>query len=349
MRELFLGLDLGIFDTLMLFADMIPIFLMLVIPIACMMSVFLTFLRMSTDRELVALRAGGVSIYQMLASPVIFSLICTCLALWMSLHWVSLGMDHFRTMLMEIASTRARIVVQPGVFNKEFPNLVLFARQVDPFSGDLRQVLVEDRSHPERNLVILATNGSIGTNSDRGELVFRLNSGEIYTTDKHGSSVLSFDNYQVRLPLKSIFKSLDIAEVRPKEMSWQALLDAPLEEIRKTDPNWANRIAVEIQKRWAYPFASLALTLFALPLSAAFEGMRRQTGLVLALIMFFVYYGLISLGFSFGESGTLPPYIGLWIPNVLFLLAGIYGIRLTAREQAPHLTRLLSRLRRKSA
>ena len=49
MRELFLGLDLGILDTVLLFGYMTPLFLMLVIPIACMLSVFLTFLRMSTD------------------------------------------------------------------------------------------------------------------------------------------------------------------------------------------------------------------------------------------------------------------------------------------------------------
>ena len=70
MRELFLGLDLGILDTVLLFGYMTPLFLMLVIPIACMLSVFLTFLRMSTDRELVALRAGGINIYQMLPAPV---------------------------------------------------------------------------------------------------------------------------------------------------------------------------------------------------------------------------------------------------------------------------------------
>ena len=76
MRELFLGLDLGILDTVLLFGYMTPLFLMLVIPIACMLSVFLTFLRMSTDRELVALRAGGINIYQMLPAPLLFSVIC---------------------------------------------------------------------------------------------------------------------------------------------------------------------------------------------------------------------------------------------------------------------------------
>ena len=92
MRELFLGLDLGILDTVLLFGYMTPLFLMLVIPIACMLSVFLTFLRMSTDRELVALRAGGINIYQMLPAPLLFSVICMLLTLWVSLHWLAWGM-----------------------------------------------------------------------------------------------------------------------------------------------------------------------------------------------------------------------------------------------------------------
>ena len=109
MRELFLGLDLGILDTVLLFGYMTPLFLMLVIPIACMLSVFLTFLRMSTDRELVALRAGGINIYQMLPAPLLFSVICMLLTLWVSLHWLAWGMGHFRETILEIANTRARV------------------------------------------------------------------------------------------------------------------------------------------------------------------------------------------------------------------------------------------------
>lgn len=345
MRELFLGLDMGILDTLLLFAYMTPMFLMLVIPIACMLSVFLTFLRMSTDRELVALRAGGVNIYQMLPAPLLFSILCMFLTLWVSLHWLAWGMENFRTTIMDIANTRAKIVVQPGVFNNDFPNLVLFSRQVDPESGGMTQVLVDDRSHPERHMIILAPDGRIDTDQERAELVFRLQNGKIYTTDKQGTSVLGFDEYLVRLPLNSLFNSLDMGEVRPREMSWAQLSSISREEALKRDVNYANKIDVERHKRWAYPVACLALTIFVLPLASAFEGLHRQTGLMLALAMFFVYYSLMSLGFSTGEAGTIPPVIGLWVPNILFLLIGIYGISLTARERAPHFVTLVQNMR----
>ena len=87
MRELFLGLDLGLVDVGLLFAYMTPLFLMLVIPVACMFSVFLTFLRMNTDREFIALKAGGVSLYQMIPAPIVFGLLCGLLTLWVSLFW----------------------------------------------------------------------------------------------------------------------------------------------------------------------------------------------------------------------------------------------------------------------
>lgn len=345
MRDLFLGLDLGLLDTVLLFAYMTPLFLMLVIPIACMLSVFLTFLRMSTDRELVALRAGGINIYQMLPAPLLFSVLCMLLTLWVSLHWLAWGMGHFRETVLDIANTRARIVVQPGVFNNDFPNLVLFARQVSPRDGEMAQVLVDDRSHPERHMTILAPMGRIDTDAERGELVFRLHDGKIYTTDNKGASVLAFDGYTVRLPLDSLFKNLDLGEVRPREMSWSELSSITREEALQRDVNYANKLDVERQKRWAYPMACIALTLFVLPLAAAFEGLHRQTGLVLALGMFFVYYSLMSLGFSTGEAGTIPPVIGLWAPNVLFLCLGIYGLHLTAQERTPHLLSFLRNLR----
>ena len=346
MREMLLGLDMNLLDTGLLFCYMTPLFLMLIIPVACMLSVFLTFLRMGTDRELIALRAGGISIYQMLPAPVLFSLLCTALALWVSLHWLPWGMSHFRSTVMEIATTRARIVIQPGVFNADFPNLVLFARRVDPDDGTLFEVLVNDRTVPEREVTILSPEGSIASIPEKGELVFNLKNGKLYSSTGTQTARLAFDAYTVRLPLSALFSSVDLGEVRPREMSWKTLLSTS-EALKKTEPQALqdgggtqrtprNIILTEIQRRWAYPAACVALAIFVLPVAAAFQGLHRQIGLVVALLMFFVYYSLMSLGFTLGETGVLPPNIGLWIPNALFLLAGCFGLRLTAREHFPN-------------
>ena len=157
--------------------------------------------------------------------------------------------------------------------------------------------------------------------------------------------MLAFDEYKVRLPLDFLFKSLDLGDVRPREMSWSKLSSITREEALKVDANYANKLEVERHKRWAYPVACIALPLFVLPLASAFEGLHRQTGLMLALAMFFVYYSLMSLGFSTGESGAIPPSIGLWVPHILFLCLGIYGLWLTAHERTPHVATFFRNLR----
>jgi lipopolysaccharide export system permease protein len=342
LRELFLGLDLGLTDATLLFLYLVPFFMLLVVPVACMLSVFLTFLRMSTDRELVALKAGGVSIYQMMAAPLVFCVLCAGLSLSISLHWLSWGMGNFRATIMEIANTRARIVIQPGVFNQDIPGLTLFARQVDPATGNLRQVIVEDRSRPGSTLTIVAPEGTTATDEVRGEILFHLRDGRIYKADGENVSVLGFSEYSVRLDLDKLFKGLELGEIKPKEMSWRQLAGLDLNRYEaEMGERYVRKVLVEVHKRWALPAACIVLGIFALPLACAFEGLRRQLGVALALVMFLVYYSMLSLGLSTGEAGTVPPVVGLWAPNVLFLVAGLYGLRLTARERAPSITSLV--------
>jgi lipopolysaccharide export system permease protein len=341
MRELFLGIELGFVDMATLFGYMTPIFLMIVIPVACMFSVFLTFLRMNNDREFVALKAGGISFSQMTPAPIVFSLLCFALTVWVSLHWLAWGMERFRLTVLEIAGTRARVTMQPGVFNRDFPNLTILARKVDPLSGTLDQVLVDDRSRSGESMLILAPAGRIDTDEANAELLFRLTDGYIYNMRSTGGSVLGFEEYTVRLSLDALFKNLDLGVVKPREMSWNALLSIDLPILMQSEPGRARKVATELHKRWIYPFACIALAVFAMPLAAMFEGLHRQFGLAVALLTFFFYYALLSFGFSTAESGALPPSLSLWLPNALFFMAGVYGLRLANLERAPQIFNLI--------
>lgn len=318
-----------------LFFYLMPFFMLMIIPVACMLSVFLTFLRMSSDRELVALKAGGISIYQMLPAPIFFCALCTLLSLAISLEGLAWGMAKFRTDIMDMASTRARIVLQPGVFNKTIPDLTLFARQVDA-DGSLRQVIVEDQSQENTELTIIAPYGSLVTEERRAEIIFKLQDGRIYQTAKEQVTVLGFDEYLVRISLDQLFQGLNLGSVKPKEMSWTELTDIQLgkntEELSKT---YMRKIPVEIQKRWALPVACMVLGLFAMPLACAFEGVKRLTGVVTALLMFATYYTMLSLGTSMSEARTIPPIIALWFPNFVFACLAISGLILTAKERTP--------------
>ena len=334
MRELFLGLEFSVSDASVLFLYMVPMFLLMVLPIACMISVFLTFLRMSTDRELVALKAGGVSIYQLLTAPVLFSLGCLCLALFISLHGISWGVGNFRTTILQIANTRAKIILQPGVFNHDIFGLTLFARKVDPVTGRLSQVIFEDSTRDERtSITVLASEGEIITDEKKGALVFHLLNGRIYRVDRGNVSILEFEDYSVSLDLNKLFAGVDLGEIRPNEMAWGDLLRLDRTHSARSE-SLQRRISTEIQKRCALPMACLVLGVFAVPLARTFGGVKRQLGVGLALVFFLIYYALFSVGMTMAESGILPSSVGLWLANVFFALVGGLGLYLAHKERA---------------
>lgn len=347
LRELFLGLEFSIADIGLLFFYMVPMFLIMVIPISCMVSVFLTFLRMSTDRELIALKAGGVSVYQMLRSPAVFSFLCMVLTLFISLHGIAWGTANFRSTILHIANTRAKLVVQPGVFNRDIFGLTLFARQVDPDTGALRQVIFEDTTQDEdSSITVLAPEGDIVTDHGRGALIFHLKNGRIYRVDGENVSIMDFEEYTVSLDISSLFSDIALNDIRPKDMAWNELVAMDKEESAPNE-RYQRRVSVELQKRWSLPVACLVLGVFALPLACAFEGVKRQLGIVLALLLFLLYYSVFSVGLATGESGAVPPVVGMWAGNALFALAAATGLHLTYKERVPSISNFMHHLKKR--
>lgn len=346
LRELFLSQNLGFWDIGQMFLYLSPFFLLLIIPIACMLSVFLTLLRMNTDLETTALRASGVSLYQLLPAPLVLGVLCTIAAWWISFYGLAWGMENFRSTVLDIARSKTQVVMKPGVFNRDFPGLTLYAQQVDSASGQLSTVFVKDASHDGTPSTILAPHGAIRTDTEKGQIVFQLENGKIYREEADGMSVIGFGTYKVRMDLSKMVGGYSLGSVRPKEMSWEKLnaLDDKHEANGVSD-NYARQVKVEIQKRLVLPLACFILGLFAVPLASMFSGLHRHWGLLLALGFFLTYYTLLSLGLSLGETGAIAPVVGLWMPDALFFLAGLYGLRQAAKERSIPIMQWLSHLK----
>ena len=337
LREMLLSQNLGPFDVLRLFFYLSPVFMVLLTPIACMLSVFLTFLRMSSDRELTALKASGVSLYQLLAAPVAFSCLCACFSLYIALYGMSWGMEHFKLSLLEFARTKTKLSLQSGVFNQEFPGLTIYAQKVDLNSGEIRFVFVQDKTSKTFTNVIIAPEGTVTSNPEKEQLRVVFKNGRIFRREGEKLDVMHFGTYAVRLPLGNMLRSMGLARTTPKELSFARLLeyDADPELLKTFDHNVARRVKVEIQKRLALPLACVVLGLFSVPIACVFRALKQQHGLVLALGVFLVYYSMLSVAESLGESRVLPPFVAVWLPNVLFAVTGVVFLRHAVRERIP--------------
>ena len=108
---------------------------------------------------------------------------------------------------------------------------------------------------------------------------------------------------------------------------------------------------MELQKKFSLPFACLVMALVGLPLGIHTKR-GRSWGVAVALVVFLAYYLLLSAAWSFGESGYYPPFVGMWVPNVVFGLLGVLMFRRELKEaplplldKLDYLPSLLARLK----
>lgn len=335
-RDLFMGQSLGVLEVAKLFMYLCPFFLLMLTPIATMLSIFLTFLRMNADNEITALKSGGLSLYRLLPAPIIFCLLCTGADFYFSLYGLSWGTENFRNTLMEFARTQSQLAIQPGVFNKNFPGLVFYADGVDEQTGIMNSVFVRDNTRKGMTATIVAPLGEIRTDPKMGRLLIHLENGRIYQQERGQLSVLKFKNYDVRIPLANILKGYDVDELRPKEMSWEKLvrISRAGDRAGDIDPGFFKKVQVELQKRLALPVACLVLGMFAVPIACIFRGLKQQYGLIISMGLFLVYYTMLSLGVTFGESGVLTPVVGLWLPNITFAVISVVLLKMAVMEHS---------------
>lgn len=334
-KDTLMGLELTFLDTLLVFLYLSPNFLLIMMPVSAMLAVFLTFLRMGSDKELIALKAGGISLYQLIKAPVVFGVLTTLLCFWISFSLVAVGANNFRSHIMDIAQNRVNIALQPGIFNQDIPNLVFFAKKVDVQNGSLAEVLVEDTSNKDATLTILAPFGNLNVDYLKSDIVMLLKEGVIYSTSRDKTIKLNFDEYIIRFSLQSLFKGFDLKPIQPDEMSWNDLTAFDTKKMAKEKTWIGNKIEIEMHRRWVFPLSCLILSIFAVPIAASFQGVHRQSGLVFALIIFFTYYVLISMGMNLAEYSGMNPYLTVWLPVFLFFAVSLYGVYLSANERFP--------------
>jgi len=314
--------QIGLKTVLLLLTYAMPYFLQFVIPMSVMISVLLTFLRMSADMEIVALKAGGVSIYRLLPAVVAFGLIGTLLTAYMAIFALPVGRKATTQLLYDVVVSHVDLGLKPRQFIDTFRNVVLYIHEVDSSTKELKDIYIEDRRSKGATITVVAPRGRL--TADAGKLIanFKLYNGTIYQVNlaEQRAIDIQFDTYDIRLDLKHNLASTGKHTERVKDMKL-AQLRQLIRSIPKKDERYYS-VRLEWHKKFALPLACLSLSLLAVPLGISTRSTKRAYGIGMGLVFFFLYYIMLSAGWVFGESGHYPPVIGMWLPNVVSTTIG---------------------------
>jgi LPS export ABC transporter permease LptG len=89
---------------------------------------------------------------------------------------------------------------------------------------------------------------------------------------------------------------------------------------------------VEFHQRFALPFACIAFVFVGLPLGVSTTRGSKSMGLVMSLVLMFIYYLAFVGGTRLASDASFSPLLGAWIPNVIFLLIGLFLMSRADRE-----------------
>ena len=87
----------------------------------------------------------------------------------------------------------------------------------------------------------------------------------------------------------------------------------------------ALRKAVELQMRLAVPLTTFILALLGVTIALS-QGLHGgiAVGVGIALLVASLYFTVLHLGSALATAGILPPFIGVWIGDVIFATLAAY-------------------------
>lgn len=317
--------------VLLIMAYSMPYFLGYVIPISTMIAVLLTFLRISGDNEITALKSSGISIYRLLSPVVVF---CFCAALvtaTISIWVLPRGKTALEALTYNTITASPAMGLKEQEFINSFSDISLYVGQLNKKTNTLSDIFIEDRQTAGAAVTICAPSGRFIF--DPATKIFRLNlsNGVINQADLKKKSLQSirFEHYAVNLDLQQS------VSLKPKHKDEREMTFTELRAFLKNgDPEhkYYFPAQLEFHKKFSIPFACIALGLLAVPLGMQTKTARRSSGLGLALICFLAYYLFLSAGEILAEKGTLSPAAGMWMPNVAMTVMAVYLVVVTARD-----------------
>jgi lipopolysaccharide export system permease protein len=347
--NLIINYRIDIIKVLLLLLYSTPYFLIFVIPMSVMTAILLTFLRINTDREIIALKSGGIGVYNLLPPVLMFCLTGCLLTGFCAIYGLPWGRFASNRLVYELAASNLNTALKERMFNEGFENIMLYVEKIDLKNNTLKNVFIEDQQHDKITSTIIAAKGELLSSPKNSTVVLRLFNGTVNQVNigqKEVNSVF-FENYELRLNFKKDINSLIQLENRgEKEMSLKEL-SAYLQSAVKKDVKYY-KMLIEFHNKFSIPFACFALGILAVPLGLQSKSGVKSYGIGLSLVFFLLYYLLLSLGWTFGETGYYPPFIGLWIPNIVMGGLGAFLLNRTTNELPVDLSGITNRIKRYS-
>lgn len=327
------GLPIAIASNVFLLK--LPSFIVLAFPMSTLLAALMTYSRLSSDSELIALRSCGVSIYRIVLPAFVLSLAIMGLTFLFNEQVVPAA-NYRATVTLEQALKEEKPQFQEeNIFYPEYQKVELADGSkirmltrlfyADQFDGQrMKGLTIIDRSREGLNQIVVSESAMWNPQQNLWDFF----NGTIYlvSADSSYRNIVRFEHQQLQLPRTPLdlagkvrdSDEMNIAQV--KEQLALARISGNESKIR--------RYSLRIQEKLAFPFICVVFGLVGATLGTNPQRKGRATSFGISVVVIFIYYFLLFISDALGLAGALPPAIAAWLPNTFgFGAAGLLLLR----------------------
>ncbi|MDR1379039.1 MAG: LptF/LptG family permease [Synergistaceae bacterium] len=316
------GISLGVVVRLFLYR--LPEVVGMTLPMSCLLSTLLGMTRLSGNSELIALKSLGVSFYRILR-PI----------MWAS-FLVAGGALLFNETVVPFTTHAAENLMRYEILKNQASALQEKVFLRDESDGELRRVIYLDHLDVDKGIM----SGVMFHEFEDGRLVrtslaqsgtwkggeWWIENGRVFEVLERGEVRLLFRFERQRLALNLSPQQLQRTSRRPVDMSARELWEY-IEQARMGGTN-LSQLWVLFHLKLAVPWACVIMALLGASFGASRQGRSGSgIGFGISVIFVFAYYVVMSLCRALGEAGNMSPALAAWLPNGLFLAAGLFFSR----------------------
>lgn len=311
------GVSVGTFVYLTLL--MLPNFLSVILPIALFCVVVFVYAKLIMDRELVVMRASGLSQIALAKPAIILALLVVGIGYFLNLYLIPESYRMFRQMQWDIRYNYSHVLLKEGAFNDLPKGKTVYVRE-RTLDGQLHGILYHDKGNPDGQFTIMAARGALVETEDGARVVMFDGNRQVVDPNTNRLSVLYFDRHVLELDGKRPGGNDRHIEARERHLS--ELFNPEDQDISMAD---RGKFIVEGHKRLVSPFQALVLTFIGLAclISGSFSR-RTQTKRILISIALMVGMLISTLGLENFSAKNLRFVPLIYLHSLIAMILGIW-------------------------
>lgn len=327
--DLVINRGVDIYTVFKLFLLMIPYLFTYILPIAALSGVLLSLGRLSSDNEIVAIKASGINLFTLILPLLIVGIILSLTLVIFNDRVIPYAHYASRKTLIEVGIKNPAAALEPGVFINSFEKYVLFIYQVDQKKNKLTQVRIyEPQGEGKPTRTIVAKSGEFITIPEKKIIKLKLMQGTSDEPDPENPSnfyKLNFKTYFMNLSLTQA-QDKDKIEKKPKDMTMPEL-NKEIDRLKKEgiDPI---PLITQIHQNLSLAFACFVFMLLGSSLAIITRRREKTINFSIAFLIVGVYYLLLMGSTALSLQGYADPKLAMWLPNIIL---GVIGAILTYR------------------